>query len=275
MPVESLVPGGHGLVKVRPPVLEKGVVEEVIPDHCRHISILSLVRRHILFCSKIFQNFTPPVCCSLVSLHWSRLFRWCRPPVYLTLGAPLTRAFHCSADPPVAWPTHPVSTFLKQTLPGFRWLASVTHRQLFPSGKCLRGWNILDGGETQLMLVGNKIWRTFTQSASQFFPDLYYKSWSRRIQSLLLASRDPIEPGHSASVEGQFRQISIVPKTLSLILDDIVRSYGMCLENIWLVFMHFSHFMAHWLFGGPKKAQKSPKKVTFLCTLTRRIFNAK
>ena len=50
---------------------------------------------------------------------------------------------------------------------------------------------------------------------------------------------------HSASVEGQFRQISIVPKTLSLILDDIFRSYGMCLENIWLVFMHFSHFMAH------------------------------
>ena len=69
----------------------------------------------------------------------------------------------------------------------------------------------------------------------------------------LLGSTLKIETGaknimptpHSASVEGQFRQISIVPKTLSLILDDIVRSYGMCLENIWLVFMHFSHFMAH------------------------------
>ena len=49
---------------------------------------------------------------------------------------------------------------------------------------------------------------------------------------------------HSASVEGQFRQISIVPKTLSLILDDIFRSYGMCLQNRWLIFMHDFLFMA-------------------------------
>ena len=53
------------------------------------------------------------------------------------------------------------------------------------------------------------------------------------------------EADHSASVEGHFRQISIVPKTLFLILDGIFMSYGMCLEKIWLVFTHNSHFMAH------------------------------
>ena len=54
-----------------------------------------------------------------------------------------------------------------------------------------------------------------------------------------------VRPPRSASVEGQFRQISIVAKTLSLILDDIFRSYGMCLKKIWQVFTHDSDFMAH------------------------------
>ena len=75
-------------------------------------------------------------------------------------------------------------------------------------------------------------------------------SWTRG-SSVASGSLRPFGPvnrlggGHSASEEGHFRQISIVPKTFFLIFDDIFRSYGMCLENIWLVFMHFSHFMAH------------------------------
>ena len=61
----------------------------------------------------------------------------------------------------------------------------------------------------------------------------------------LMNFRKTSEGGHSASEEGHFRQISIVPKTHFLILNDIFRSYGMCLKKIWQVFTHNSDFMAH------------------------------